>query len=86
MNLKELFGKVVLDNKANEIGKIDNADINIEDFSIESFTISLKKSFTTTQEVKISPDDISTVGQYILLNIKVDDKNFETKSLSILGD
>lgn len=84
MYVKELFGKVVLDKNANEIGKIEDMSINTEDFTVESIKISLKKNFRTSEEISIECEDIATIGQYIILNKEIDDENIETVKVKII--
>ena len=68
MNAKQIFGKIVLDKNAQEIGKIEDFDINLDDFTIQSLSITLKKGFTSKENIIVDCIDIKTIGQYVLLN------------------
>ena len=71
MNAKQLFGKVVLDKNANVVGKIEDFDINPDDFSIQSLSVKLKRSITSTDYIIIDCVDIKAIGQYVFLNNEV---------------
>lgn len=71
MNAKQLFGKIVLDKNANEVGKIEDFDINLDDFTIQSLSITLKKNFTSTENIIVDCVDIKAIGQYVFLNNEV---------------
>ena len=71
MNAKQLFGKVVLDMNANVVGKIEDFDINPDDFSIQSLSVKLKRSITSTDYIIIDCVDIKAIGQYVFLNNEV---------------
>ncbi len=68
MKIKELLGMVVVDNNANDIGKISDVDFDPVSGKLEKLTISLKKSFLSNEKVEISFDDVRSIGDYVLLD------------------
>lgn len=75
MEIKELFSKTVLDKNANEIGKINNAEFDVETGKISSVSIETKKNiFEAGDSIEIDYEDIATIGQYILLNKEIPTK------------
>lgn len=71
MNAKQLFGKIVLDKNANEVGKIEDFDINLDDYTIQSLSVTLKKNFTSTENIIVDCVDIKAIGKYVFLNNEV---------------
>lgn len=69
MLLKEILGVEVLDKDANVIGKVDDFEFNNETGQIEKLIVSLKKGIISKDEFVIDYDDISTIGDYVLLNV-----------------
>ena len=68
MKIKELLGMVVVDNNANDIGKIIDVDFNPATGKLEKLTISLKKSFLSNEKLEVSFDDVRSIGDYVLLD------------------
>lgn len=71
MKIKELLGMVVVDNNANDIGKISDVDFDSVSGKLEKLTISLKKSFLSNEKVEISFDDVRSIGDYVLLDNEI---------------
>ena len=44
MDIKELFSKTVIDKNANEIGKIQNAEFDVETGTLETISIETRKN------------------------------------------
>lgn len=74
MLLKEILGVEVLDKDANVIGKVDDFEFNNETGQIEKLIVSLKKGIISKDEFVIDYDDISTIGDYVLLNVALPKK------------
>ena len=69
MKISELIGKKVLDDNANEIGKIQDIDINLKENTISEITINPNELSLRKVNFKIIPEMVSEVGDYLLLNI-----------------
>ena len=69
MKISELIGKKVLDDNANEIGKIQDIDINLKENTISEITINPNELSLRKVNFKITPEMVSEVGDYLLLNI-----------------
>lgn len=71
MKIKEFLGSTVLDKNANEVGKVDNVDFDIETGKIENITLTLQKNIFSKDELEISFDDVATIGAYVILNKEI---------------
>ena len=68
MKIREFLGSTVLDEKAYEVGKIDNVDFDTETGKIEKITLTLQKNIFSKDELEIDFDDVATIGAYVILN------------------
>lgn len=68
MRAKQLFGITVLDKKVNEVGKIEDLDIDTETGNVTKIIISLNKGILSNDSIEVDFDKIATIGDYILLN------------------
>lgn len=76
MDIKELFSKIVLDKNANEIGKIQNAEFDVETGTLETLSIETRKNILDSSDtIDINYEDIATIGQYILLSKEIPTKD-----------
>lgn len=71
MRIKELLGMRVLDNDANDIGKVEDLEFNSENGQIEKIAVSLKKNMLSSDEILVYYDNIQSIGDYILLKINI---------------
>lgn len=71
MKVKEFIGSIVLDKKANEVGRIANVDFNPETGKIESIILTLQKNIFSKNELEISFEDVATIGAYVILNKEI---------------
>ena len=70
MKTTEIIGKKVLDNNANEIGKVQEIDLELKSSSINKEIIVNSGELNIRKEkYEVNPTDILTVGDYIILNI-----------------
>lgn len=69
MKVSDFFGRRVLDNKANEIGKVVDMMIKPKEGLITSIIISTSDFGLTRKDLTIETLDIEEVGDYLLLNI-----------------
>lgn len=69
MNTKELLGKRVLDENADEIGKVADMDFNIQKGLINSIVVKAG----LTKKYHISLDKIGRIGDDIMLKISKDE-------------
>ena len=72
MKIKQLLGMLVLDDNANEIGKIIDADFEPETGAITKIVVSLKKNFLTSDQLDVEYNDVKSIGDYVLLKITID--------------
>jgi sporulation protein YlmC with PRC-barrel domain len=77
MKTSKIIGKKVLDCNANDVGKVQDIDIdiksnNINEIFINSGELSLRKANHT-----VTPDMIAQVGDYLLLNVSKSDISSE---------
>ena len=79
MKITEIIGKKVLDSKIKEIGKIQDIDVDILENNINEIIINSKEFSIRKDYIKISPEDISGVGDYILLKINKEDLSSKNK-------
>lgn len=76
MDIKELFSKTVIDKNANEIGKIQNAEFDVETGTLETLSIETRKNILDSSDtIDINYEDIATFGQYILLSKEIPTKD-----------
>ena len=76
MDIKELFSKTVIDKNANEIGKIQNAEFDVETGTLETLSIETRKNILNSSDtIDIHYEDIATIGQYILLSKEIPTKD-----------
>ena len=68
MRAKELFGTTVLDKNVNEIGRIEDIDVEIEKGGITSIIVSLNKGLFSNDVIEIDFESILTIGDYVLLD------------------
>ena len=76
MKISELIGKKVLDDNANEIGKIQ--ENTISEITINPNELSLRKV-----NFKITPEMVSEVGDYLLLNISKSEISKDNESKEV---
>lgn len=69
MKTTEIIGKIVLDNNANEIGKINDIDLDLKNNKVKTIYISSTELSLRKHYYEIKADMINEVGDYILLNI-----------------
>lgn len=82
MLISEIKGTQVLDKSAKLVGKVEDADFNVETGKIESFVVILQKNIISkATKISIKFDEIQTIGEFILLNDSIDVKE-DTKSES----
>ena len=70
MNVKDLFGKQVIDADAKVLGKVVDIDLDIEEAAITGIVI--KKGWR--KKLSISPKSIDRIGDKILLKVTKDKK------------
>lgn len=73
MKTTQILGKKVLDSNANEIGKVHDIDLNFKSNNINTITINSGELSLRKNIYEITPDNISQVGDYMLLNISKSD-------------
>ena len=61
MKIKDFIGSTVIDKNANDVGKVDNIEFDVESGQITTITLSLQKNLFTRDELEISYDDIQTI-------------------------
>ena len=83
MKIKEFLGSTVLDKNANEVGKVDNVDFNIENGTIETVTLTLQKNLFSRDELEINFDDIQTIGTYVLLNKEITRESEDDETVDV---
>ena len=85
MRAKQLFGITVLDKKVNEVGKIEDLDIDTETGNVTKIIISLNKGILSNDSIEVDFDKIATIGDYILLNnvISKDDDEVEEVTVEV---
>lgn len=73
MKIKNILGMKVLDNKANEVGKINDVEFDVETGKIGEITISLKKNLLDkNNDVTVKYENVKSIGDYVLLDIDID--------------
>lgn len=83
MKTSELIGKKVLDDNANEIGKIQDIDIELKENNISKVFISSNELSLRKDTLTITPDMISEVGDYLLLNVSKSEISKDTESKEV---
>lgn len=68
MRAKQFFGITVLDKNVNEVGKIEDVEIDTETSKVTKIIISLNKGILSNDSVEVDFDTIETIGDYILLS------------------
>ncbi|OED30081.1 PRC-barrel domain-containing protein [Methanosphaera sp. WGK6] len=69
MKITELINKKVLDDNANEIGKIQNIDLDLKENTISKIIINLNELSLRKTTVEATIDMVSEIGDYLLLNV-----------------
>ncbi len=69
MKVTDIIGKKVLDGEANEMGKIQDIDVDLKENMINAITISTNEISLRRVTFDITTDMISEIGDYMLLNI-----------------
>ena len=77
MRAKELFGTTVLDKNVNEIGRIEDIDVEIEKGGITTIIVSLNKGLFSNDVIEIDFESILTIGDYVLLDKVVETEETE---------
>ena len=83
MKISELIGKKVLDDNANEIGKMQDIDINLKENTISEITINPNELSLRKVNFKITPEMVSEVGDYLLLNISKSEISKDNESKEV---
>lgn len=83
MKISELIGKKVLDDNANEIGKIQDIDINLKENTLSEITINPNELSLRKVNFKITPEMVSEVGDYLLLNISKSEISKDNESKEV---
>ena len=81
MRAKQFFGITVLDKKVNEVGKVEDVDIDTETGNITTLIVSLQKGILSNDLIEVGYDKIATIGDCILLNTEIS-KEEEKKKLT----
>ena len=71
MRAKQFFGITVLDKKVNEVGKVEDVDIDTETGNITTLIVSLQKGILSNDLIEVGYDKIATSGDCILLNTEI---------------
>ncbi len=71
MRAKQFFGITVLDKKVNEVGKVEDVDIDTETGNITTLIVSLQKGILSNDLIEGGYDKIATIGDCILLNTEI---------------
>lgn len=69
MKITEILGKKVLDSNANDVGKIQDIDLDIKENNINKIFINTNELSLRKVNFEIVPKDISQIGDYVLLNV-----------------
>jgi sporulation protein YlmC with PRC-barrel domain len=73
MKVSEFLGTKVLDKNAVEIGKVSDMIMDPLLGQINSITISAGEFGIRKKDIEIKPNEISVLGDYLLLNIEKSD-------------
>lgn len=69
LKINNLINKTVINSEGYIVGKVQNVDIDLESFSMKDITISTTTTLSFSNEnVVFSQDDISSIGDFIILN------------------
>ena len=84
VKINNLIGKIVLDSEGNVVGKVSNIDLDLEKFEINGFAITEQSSsfVKSKKENLISKADISSIGDYIIINKVFTEEKEEEKEES----
>lgn len=83
MRAKQFFGITVLDKKVNEVGKIEDVEIDTETGKVTSIVISLQKGILSNDSIEVDFDKIETIGDYILLNTEISKDDEEVEEVTV---
>ncbi|MBE6492997.1 MAG: PRC-barrel domain containing protein [Methanosphaera stadtmanae] len=86
MKVTQIIGKKVLDGKVNEIGKIQDIDIDLKEEKINSITINTNEISLRKVTFDITTDVISEIGDYVLLNVPKSEIIPDTKKSEEVSD
>ncbi len=73
MRITALIGKKVLDDGANEIGKVEELDVNLKDNCINNILINVSDRTRRKELLNVTTDMVEAVGDYLLLNVLLSD-------------
>lgn len=73
MKTSKIIGKKVLDCNANDVGKIQDIDIDIKSNTINEIIINSGELSLRKVNCTVTPDMIAQVGDYLLLNVTKSD-------------
>ena len=77
MKTSKIIGKKVLDCNANDVGKIQDIDIDIKSNTINEIIINSGELSLRKVNYTVTPDMIAQVGDYLLLNVSKSDLSSE---------
>lgn len=69
MKVTDFLGTRVVDNKANEIGKVSDVIIEPLEATIKGIQISTGEFGLRRTDLMVTPSEIKEVGDYVLLNV-----------------
>ena len=72
MNIKSIFGKQVIDSRAEKIGKIEDMDLNTKTGKINSVLIDLKTNIRSQGKIIVEYEHVTAVGEYVFIDIEVE--------------
>ena len=72
MNIKSIFGKQVIDSRAEKIGKIEDMDLNTKTGKINSVLIDLKTNIRSQGKIIVEYEHVTTIGEYVFIDIEVE--------------
>ncbi|MGF7118442.1 PRC-barrel domain-containing protein [Methanobacterium oryzae] len=67
MKTSEIIGKKVIDKNAFEVGKVSDFDLDTNEWKIECIYVS---SGILGSDFRVSIDEVSKVGDFVILNIE----------------
>jgi sporulation protein YlmC with PRC-barrel domain len=89
MKTSKIIGKKVLDCDANDVGKVNDIDIDIKSNSINKIFINTGELSLRKVNFEVTPEMIAQVGDYLLLNVSKSeisvDKPEETPDVEIVN-
>lgn len=89
MKTSKIIGKKVLDCNANDVGKVQDLDIDIKSNNINKIVINSGELSLRKVNYEVTPDLIAQVGDYLLLNIDKSelssDKTNDTPDVEIVN-